>query len=109
MTPADLKAGDVDVAFIAAYVDMGAGQRGANRGPNALRHSRAEYVTWGEFSMPHMETMINPLKDIVAVDYGDAPNDHLSTERTMERGIGAGRLCAEHVHASSRGSDGCAW
>ena len=28
--------------------------------------------------------MINPLKDVVAVDYGDAPNDHLSTERTME-------------------------
>ena len=28
--------------------------------------------------------MINPLKDIVAVDYGDAPNDPLSTERTME-------------------------
>ena len=84
LTPADLKAGDVDVAFIAAYVDMGAGQRGANRGPNALRHSPAEYVTWGDFSMPHMETMINPLKEIVAVDYGDAPNDHLSTERTME-------------------------
>jgi agmatinase len=84
LTPADLKAGDVDVAFIAAYVDMGLGQRGANRGPNALRHSPAEYVTWGELSMPHMETMINPLKDIVAVDYGDAPNDPLSTERTME-------------------------
>jgi agmatinase len=84
LTPADLKAGDVDVAFIAAYVDMGMGQRGANRGPNALRHSPAEYVAWGEFSMPHMETMINPLKDIVAVDYGDAPNDPLSTERSME-------------------------
>jgi agmatinase len=84
LTPADLKAGDVDVAFIAAYVDMGLGQRGANRGPNALRHSPAEYVTWGAFSMPHMETMINPLQDIVAVDYGDAPNDPLSTERTME-------------------------
>ncbi len=84
LTPADLKAGDVDVAFIAAYVDMGMGQRGANRGPNALRHSPAEYVSWGEFSMPHMETMINPLRDIVAVDYGDAPNDPLSTHRSME-------------------------
>jgi len=63
---------------------MGMGQRGANRGPNALRHSPAEYVTWGEYSLPHMETMINPLKDIVAVDYGDAPNDPLSTERSME-------------------------
>ncbi len=84
LTPADLEAGDVDVAFIAAYVDMGLGQRGANRGPNALRHSPAEYVSWGEFSMPHMETMINPLKDIVAVDYGDAPNDPFSTERSME-------------------------
>ena len=84
LTPADLEAGDVDVAFIAAYVDMGFGQRGANRGPNALRHSPAEYVTWGAFSMPHMETMINPLTDIIAVDYGDAPNDPLSTERTME-------------------------
>jgi agmatinase len=84
LTPADLKAGDVDVAFIGAYVDMGSGSRGANRGPNAIRHSPSEYVSWGSMSMPHMETMINPLKDIIAVDYGDAPNNHLSAERSME-------------------------
>lgn len=84
LTPADLKAGDVDVAMLGAYTDMGAGQRGANRGPGALRLSNAEYVPWGEWSLPHMGTMINPLKDITIVDYGDAPVDPFSTSRSNE-------------------------
>lgn len=84
LTPDDLRAGNVDVAFLAAYTNMGGGNRGAQRGPNALRLSDHEYVPWGEFSMPHMGTMINPLTDIVAVDYGDAPHDPFSTHRTNE-------------------------
>lgn len=84
LTPEDLKAGDVDVAMLGAYTDMGGGQRGANRGPGALRLSRAEYVPWGEWSLPHMGTMINPLKDISVVDYGDAPVDPFSTSRSNE-------------------------
>ena len=38
---------------------------------------------WGAFSMDHMLTLVNPFKDLTIVDYGDAPNDMLSTERTM--------------------------
>lgn len=84
LTPEDLKAGDVDVAMLGAYTDMGAGQRGANRGPTALRASMAEYVTWGEWSMAHMHTLVNPFKEISIVDYGDAPGDPFSTARSNE-------------------------
>lgn len=84
LTPEDLKAGDVDVAMLGAYTDMGAGQRGASRGPAALRASPAEYVTWGEWSLPHMGTLVNPFKDISIVDYGDAPIDPFSTPRSNE-------------------------
>ncbi len=84
LTPADLKAGDVDVAMIGAYNDMGFGQRGASRGPTALRASMAEYVTWGDWSMANMHTLVNPFADMSIVDYGDAPVDPLSTARSNE-------------------------
>ena len=84
LTPEDLKVGDVDVAMIGAYTDMGNGQRGANRGPTALRASQSEYVGWGQGSMSHMGTMVNPFKSMAVVDYGDAPVDPLSVTRTNE-------------------------
>jgi len=84
LTPEDLKAGDVDVALLGAYTDMGGGQRGASRGPTALRASMAEYVPWGEWSMAHMHTLVNPFKDMTIVDYGDAPIDPFSTPRSNE-------------------------
>jgi formimidoylglutamase len=84
LVPADLKAGDVDVAFIGAYTDMGGGQRGASRGPAALRASAAEYVGWGAGSMDHMHTLVNPFTDLNIVDYGDAPVDPFSTPRSNE-------------------------
>lgn len=83
LTPEDLEAGDVDVAFVSAHTDMGLGVRGASRGPNDLRANGDVYGTWGSFSMPHMHTLVNPFKDLTIVDYGDAPNDPLSTERTV--------------------------
>lgn len=84
LVPEDLVAGKVDVAMIGAYTDMGSGQRGASRGPGALRLSDAEYVGWGAFTMSHMHTLVNPFEDLTIVDYGDAPVDPLSTERSME-------------------------
>jgi agmatinase len=45
LVPEDLKAGQVDVAIMGAYNDMGFGSRGANRGPAAFREGRGEYVT----------------------------------------------------------------
>ena len=84
LTPADLKAGDVDVAFMGAHSDMGFGVRGASQGPNALRASIGDYVSYGLGSMSHMGTLVNPFMEMTMVDYGDAPVDPLSTERTNE-------------------------
>jgi arginase family enzyme len=33
--------------------------------------------------MDHMLTLVNPFKELTIVDYGDAPTDMLSTERSM--------------------------
>ncbi|MDJ0957960.1 MAG: agmatinase family protein [Arenicellales bacterium] len=84
LVPEDLKAGQVDVAIMGAHTDMGLGSRGANRGPAAFREARHEYATWGEYSMAHMPTLVNPFQELTMVDYGDAPVDPLSTERSMD-------------------------
>ena len=84
LTPEDLKAGDVDLAFLGAHADMGFGVRGASQGPNALRASIGDYVSYGLGSMSHMGTLVNPFMEMTMVDYGDAPVDPLSTERTNE-------------------------
>jgi agmatinase len=80
-TPADLKAGKVDVAIMGAFTDMGGGMRGAGHGPNAVRNS-SMYLGWGA-RQPHMGVMVDPLEDLTIVDYGNAPNDMMSTERTI--------------------------
>jgi agmatinase len=82
LTPADLTAGDVDVAIFGAHTDMGGGYRGAAWGPMAIRASPST-VGWGAFSMDHMLTLVNPFKELTIVDYGDAPVDMMSTERSM--------------------------
>jgi hypothetical protein len=46
LTPDDLRAGNVDVAMIGAYTDMGSGGRGANAGPMAFR-ACCIYGGWG--------------------------------------------------------------
>ena len=40
-------------------------------------------VGWGAFAMDHMLTLVNPFEELRVVDYGDAPVDMLSTERSM--------------------------
>lgn len=75
-TTEDLVAGEVEVAFMGAPVDMGVGFRGAGEGPTALRAMRR--------STGSMETMISWRRELTAVDYGNAPIDNLSTERSME-------------------------
>ena len=72
----DLVAGEVEVAFMGAPVDMGVGFRGAGEGPNALRSMRR--------STGSMETMISWRSELTAVDYGNAPIDQFSVERSME-------------------------
>jgi agmatinase len=81
LTPADLKASKVDVAIMGAVTDMGAGMRGAAHGPNAVRNSQV-YGGYGA-RQPHMHTMVDPLQDMVVADFGNAPIDFMSTERSM--------------------------
>ncbi len=81
LTPDDLRAGKVDVAIIGAVTDMGTGMRGAAHGPNAVRNSQV-YGGYGA-RQPHLHTMVDPLQDMVSVDYGNAPIDIMSTERSV--------------------------
>jgi agmatinase len=82
LTPEDLKAGKVEVAMIGAYTDMGGGMRGAAHGPNAFRNSEV-YGGWGIVNTPNMHVMIDPFKELTVVDFGDAPIDMMSTERSI--------------------------
>lgn len=82
LTPEDLEAGNVDVAIVGAYTDMGGGYRGAAWGPMAFRASPST-VGWGAFGMDHMLTLVNPFEELTVVDYGDAPVEPFSTERSM--------------------------
>jgi agmatinase len=82
MSPADLKASQVDIAIMGAFTDMGTGMRGAAHGPNAVRNSNV-YGGYGA-RQPHMHTMVDALQDLVVADFGNAPNDLMSTERSMQ-------------------------
>lgn len=81
MTPADLEASKVDIAIMGAVPDMGTGMRGAAHGPNAVRNSQV-YGGYG-IRQPHMHTMVDPLQDLVVADFGNAPIDIMSTERSV--------------------------
>ncbi len=83
LTPADLEAGNVDIAIFGGLTDMGGGFRGASHGPNMIRSNTYDYLGWGAFGNPHMETMVNPFQDLVICDYGNAPVDPWSTERSV--------------------------
>ena len=83
LNPADLKAGKVDVAIMGVPLDTGSGMKGAAFGPRALRTSE-KYLGSGADTDPHLHTMVNWNTDLNAVDYGDAPVDYLSGERSMQ-------------------------
>jgi agmatinase len=81
MAPEDLLASKVDVAIMGAVTDMGTGMRGAAHGPNAVRNSQV-YGGYGA-RQPHMHVMVDPFEDMVVADFGNAPIDIMSTERSM--------------------------
>ncbi len=76
----DLIAGKVDVAILGAAIDMGVGMRGAGEGPDALRSSLG---VGGGGGLPHMHTGVAWKQELTAVDYGNAPIDQFSVERSM--------------------------
>lgn len=75
LTPADLIAGEVDVAIVGAPLNMGSGWRNADRAPTALR-------LVGRMSGLDQTTMVNT-NELNIVDYGDIAVDQMSTERTV--------------------------
>ncbi len=77
LTPEDLIAGEVDVAIMGAPVDMGVGMRGAGGGPTAFRAASRGG------GLPHMHVMVSWTRELTAVDYGNAPIDIMSVERSM--------------------------
>lgn len=81
MSPADLKASKVDIAILGSVPDMGTGMRGAAHGPNAVLNSQL-YGGYGA-RQPHLHTMVDPLQDLVVADFGNAPIDIMSTERSV--------------------------
>ncbi len=85
LTPEDLKAGDVDVAMLGMTTNLGTGNRGAQWGPRALRSMErgGDYLTWGAFTMPHMATLVDAFSKLTIVDYGDAPVEPYSSERSF--------------------------
>lgn len=77
LTPEDLVAGKVDVAFVGIPLNMGSGTRGAHLGPTAMRTVRMGAGN-------DMYTMTSPRAVLNMVDYGDFAVDQMSTERSME-------------------------
>ena len=87
LNPADLKAGKVDVAIMGASVDMSIGARGTAFGPQAVRTGERVGI-WGQknlmehFAHPHVGTVVWQ-SVLNVVDYGDAPIDIQSQERSF--------------------------
>ena len=88
LTPADLKAGEVDVALVGAGVDTSFGMRGTGYGPRAIR-SHDMYLPSMATGFPHLHTRVDAFEEMVVADYGDAPVDPESSYRSIEpiRGI----------------------
>jgi agmatinase len=82
LTPEDLKAGKVEVAILGAYIDTSAGFRGAAYGPREFRTSEV-YGGWAVDKQQHMHVLVDPFKELTVVDYGDAPIDIMSAERSV--------------------------
>ncbi|TKB45610.1 arginase [Thalassotalea mangrovi] len=71
--PEDLLAGKVEVAFVGVPLDMGSYHRGQKFGPMAMRNEEG-------IGAIDMATMVDPSKELIAVDYGDIGVDNMSTE-----------------------------
>lgn len=83
LTPADLAAGQVDVAIMGA--ESAGDARARSYGPAEMRNPRnMQYIGWGVMLSGSMHTLLNPFDVLTVVDYGDAPNEPLSVYRTVK-------------------------
>lgn len=74
--PEDLVAGKVDVAIIGIPNNMGSGRRDAGHGPRAMR-------ALNTMAVPDVQSLVDPMKVLSIVDYGDFAIDNMSVERTI--------------------------
>jgi agmatinase len=83
LTPEDLAAGQVEVAIMGA--ELVGGMRARTWGPTEMRNPRQSeiYHLWGSFAMPELDSGLTALQELTVVDYGDAPMEPLSLERTI--------------------------
>ncbi|MDZ4731573.1 MAG: arginase family protein [Xanthomonadales bacterium] len=79
LTPADLIAGEVDVAILGAPLNMGSGWR--DSGGRATAELRLLGRSMGG---PDQYVQVNSSKILNIVDYGDVAIDNNSTERSMQ-------------------------
>jgi len=75
--PEDLVAGKVDVAIVGIPNDMGSGRRNAEHGPRAMR-------ALNTMAVPDVQSLVDPMKVLSIVDYGDFAIDNMSVERTID-------------------------
>lgn len=80
ITPEDLLAGEVDVAFVGAPLNMGSGWRDGADGPKSLRPFGRRSSMGGN----DQYTQVNPGRELNIVDYGDIAIDNFSTERSVQ-------------------------
>lgn len=72
LTPADLTAGEMDVAVCGVPWDgTVSGRSGTHLGPMAIRS--VDYLGGYGSSLPHLGVRVDPLEHLRACDYGDAP------------------------------------
>ncbi|MEM8885414.1 MAG: agmatinase family protein [Planctomycetota bacterium] len=83
LSPEDLKAGKVEVAFMGASVDLSTGMRGAQYAPQAVRAGWKRGF-WGSLTpQGHpVAGAVDFLRVLRCVDYGDAPVDLFSNVRS---------------------------
>ena len=83
LTPADLKAAEVDVAMVGAGLDHSLGMRGTGYGARALR-SHDMYLPNVQAGLTHQHVRVDALEELVIADYGDAGIDPESNYRSVE-------------------------
>ena len=83
LTPKDLEAGQVEVAIMGA--ELVGGMRARTWGPMEMRNPRQSdvYHIWGDWAMPELDSGLTWQNELMVVDYGDAPMEPLSLERTI--------------------------
>ncbi len=83
LTPADLKAGNVEIAIMGA--ELVGDMRARTWGPTEMRnpHKSEVYHLWGSLAMPELDSGLTALHELSVVDYGDAPIEPLNLERSI--------------------------